>query len=172
MLFVFRTTNNVGSHFDFQVLDSFVRFWLGLFSHSNNAKLAWKERTGQSTRTFSETRWWSKWEVLNQAMDLFADVESFLHQNEVISPANRRHLLQIFDDPERLQKLRLEQAVVIHAGVHFVNATYYLEGDGPLTFSCYERLSAVAHAVAVAEEVAREIANGDATLFNRLIAKV
>ena len=35
------------------------------------------------------------------------------------------------------------------AGVHFVSATYYLEGDGPLIISCYERLSTVAHAVAV-----------------------
>ena len=50
--------------------------------------------------------------------------------------------------------------VVIDAGVH-------LEADGPLVFSCYERLSAVAHAVAVdhypnTEAVSREIANCDA----------
>ena len=82
-----------------------------------------RERTGQPIRTFSETRWWSKWEVLKQALDLFADVEPFLRQNEEISPANRRHLLEIFDDPESLQKLRLELAVVIDAGVHFVNAS-------------------------------------------------
>lgn len=28
----------------FQVLDSFVRVWIGLFYHSYNAKLAWRER--------------------------------------------------------------------------------------------------------------------------------
>ena len=33
--------------------------------------------------------------------------------------------------------------------MHFVNATYFLEGDGPLIFTCYERLSAVSKAVAV-----------------------
>ena len=43
-------------------------------------------------------------------------------------------------------------------------------------FSCYERLSAVAHAIAVGhypntEAVAHEIANGDAALFNRLMAQ-
>ena len=69
----------------------------------------------------------------------------------------------------------MELAVVIDAGVHFVNATYDLEGDGPLIFSCYEYLSAVAHAVPVdrypnTEAVAGEIANGDAALFNRLIS--
>ena len=156
------------------VLDSFVRFWIGLFSLSYHAKVAWRERTGQSIRTFSETRRWIKWEVLKQALDLFADVEPFLRQNKQISPASRRHLFKIFDDPENLQKLRWELAVVIDAEVHFVNATYYLEGDGPLIFSCYECLSA--HAVAVdhypnTQAVAREIANGDAALFNRLITQ-
>jgi hypothetical protein len=38
---------------------------------------------------------------------------------------------------------------MIDAGKHFVSATYYLEGDGPLVFSCYERLSALAHAIAI-----------------------
>jgi hypothetical protein len=53
--------------------------------------------------------------------------------------------------------------------VYFVNATYYLEGDGPLIFTCYERLSAVSHAVAVdhypnTSAFAREIAGGGAAL--------
>ena len=56
------------------------------------------------------------------------------------------------------------------------NATYYLEDDGPLLFSCYERLPAVARGIAVSqypntEAVAREIANGNAALFNRLMAQ-
>lgn len=84
--------------------------------------------------------------------------------------------LEIFDDPERLQKLHLEIAAVIDAAVHFVNAIYYLEGDGPLIFSCYEHLSAVAHATAVShypniDAVARENANSDAALCNHLRAQ-
>ena len=170
--------DNVGSQFEFQVLDSFVRFWIGLFSHMQlqcQADME-RERTGQSIRTFSETGWWSKCEVLfKQALDLFPDVVPFPRENEEIPPANRRHLLEVVDYPEILQELRLELAVLIDARVHFVNATYYLEGDGPLIISCYERLSAVAQAVAVDHypntgAVAREIANGDAALFNRLIA--
>jgi hypothetical protein len=35
----------------------------------------------------------------------------------------------------------LELAVTIDLGEHFVKTTYFLEGDGPLVFSCYERLS-------------------------------
>ena len=57
-----------------------------------------------------------------------------------------------------------------------VNATYYLEGDGPLIFTCYERLSAVTRAVAVGNypnttAVAREIAGGNAVLCNQLMAQ-
>ena len=52
-------------------------------------------------------------------------------------------------NPQKFQDLRLELAALIDAGVHFVNATYCLEGDGPLIPSCYEWLSAVSHAVAV-----------------------
>lgn len=136
-----------------------------MFSHSYNARLVWRERTGQSIRTFSETRWWSKWEVLRQVSEYFGDVEPFLRENDEVSLANRRRLLEIFDDPQSCQDLRLELAALVDAGVHFVNATYYLEGDGPLIFTCYERLSAVTRAVAVGNypnttAVAREIAGG------------
>ena len=82
-------------------------------------------------------------------------------------PANRRCLLEIFDDPQSCQDLCMELAALVDAGVHFVNATYYLEGDGPLIFTCYERLSAVTRAVAVA----REIAGGNAVLCNQLMAQ-
>ena len=75
--------------------------------------------------------------MLKQVFDLFGDVEPFLRENEEICPANREHLLEIFDDPQSCQDLRLELAAIIDDGVHFVNATYYLEADGPLMFSCY-----------------------------------
>ena len=143
------TIDNVGNHFQFRIFDLFTRYWIGMFSHSYNARLVWRERTGKSIRTFSDTRWWSKWEVLNQVVNYFGYVEPFLRENEEICPANRQHLLEIFDDPQACQDLRLELAAIVDAGVHFVKATYYLEGDGPLVFSCYEKLSAVARAVAV-----------------------
>ena len=38
---------------------------------------------------------------------------------------------------------KLELAATIDVGEHFVKATYFLEGDGPLIFSCYEKVSAV-----------------------------
>ena len=39
--------------------------------------------------------------------------------------------------------LKLELAATIDVGEHFVKATQFLEGDGPLVFACYEKLRAV-----------------------------
>ena len=111
------TIDNVGNHFEFKILDLFARYWISMFSHSYNARLVWRERTGQSIRTFSETRWWSKWEVLRQVSEYFGDVEPFLRENDEVSPANRRRLLEIFDDPQSCQDLRLELAALVDAGV-------------------------------------------------------
>ena len=47
---------------------------------------------------------------------------------------------------ESLVNFKLELAVIINVGEHFVKATYFLEGDVPLVFSCYEKLQAVAKA--------------------------
>ena len=75
--------------------------------------------------------------MLQQALCYFGDIEPFLRENEEMSPAMRRHLLEIFDDHQNAQDLRLELAAVVDAGVHFVSATYYLAGDTPLIFSCW-----------------------------------
>ena len=58
--------------------------------------------------------------------------------------------------------------MTIDVGEHFVKATYYLEGDGPLVFSCYEKSKAVAEACQAphfpnVRAVAAAIANEDAT---------
>ena len=40
------TIDNVGNHFEFKILDLFARYWISMFSHSYNARLVWRERTG------------------------------------------------------------------------------------------------------------------------------
>ena len=82
-------------------------------------------------------------------MEFFWDVESFLRENENLSPVCRATLLELFDDSVTARDLDIELSALIDAGKHFVKATYHLEGDGPLVFSCYERLSALAHAIAI-----------------------
>ena len=55
----------------------------------------------------------------------------------------RLHQPTILNDPQKKSSLQVELAVVIDVGEQFVKATYSLEGDGPLVFTCFEVLSAV-----------------------------
>ena len=79
-------------------------------------------------------------------------------------------------DPQRLIDLKLELAVTVDVGQHFVKAAYYLESDGPLVFSCYEKLKAVAEACQTphfpnVSAVAVSIANQDATQNGQLLER-
>ena len=136
------TLDHVGEKFVTPHLDEFGKAWVGIFAHSPKARLLWRERTGRSIATYSETRWWSRWEVLKQVMQYFGDVAPFLRENE-LAPANRGKILAIMDDLQKRSRLQVELAIVIDVGEQFVKATYSLEGDGPLVFSCFEVLSAV-----------------------------
>ena len=92
------TIDNVGKHFEFRVLDRFSQLWVSMFSHSAAVRLAWKTRTGTAMKTYSATRWWSKWEVMKQVLEYFGDVEPFLRENENdhLAPATTGQLLDIF----------------------------------------------------------------------------
>lgn len=76
-------------------------------------------------------------------MELFGDVERFLKDNTDIAPATRKKLLTYFENIEKKQHLLLEIAIVVDVGVHFVKATYILEGDGALALSCYDTITTV-----------------------------
>lgn len=99
-------------------------------------------------KSYSETRWWSKWEVYQQLLVQFGDVGRFLQEAAAanIAPQLVPQLQAILSDPQRQMSLKLELAVTVDVGEHFVKATYFLEGDGSLVLSCYEKLKAVAQA--------------------------
>lgn len=170
------TIDYVGKHFEFSVLDTFSRCSNTMFSLSPAARLSWKTRTGTAKQLHSKTRWWSIWEVLNQVMEFFGDVEPFLRDNDNLSPVCRASLLEIFDDPDTARDLDIELAAMIDAGKHFVQATYYLEGDGPLVFTCYERLYASAYATAIesypnTEAKTCQHAGRNKALYNQLVVQ-
>ena len=114
--------------------------------------------------------------MMNLVLEYFADVEPFVRENDHLAPATRTHLMEIFNSPGDSKDLELKLAAFVDGGNHFVSATYYLEGDGPLVFSCYERLATVSNAVTVAaypnvEGVARRQAVGNLPVYNQLVAK-
>ena len=57
------TLNQVCEHFNVPHLEEFTCLWISLFSHSPRTRLEWKTETGKTMATYSETQWWSRWEV-------------------------------------------------------------------------------------------------------------
>lgn len=119
----------MGNHLVIPTLLQFGNLWIRLFSHTHKAKLAWQDLTGRKPKSYSETRWWSKWEVYQQLLEQFGDVAGFLQtaKAENIDLKIVLQLQDILSDPQRLVNLKLELAVTVDVGEHFVKATYYLE---------------------------------------------
>ncbi len=139
--------DHVGEKFNTPVLKEFTSAWISLFSRSPKNKLAWKSQTDQAIRTYSDTRWWSCWEVMKPIHDLFGDVERFVATADVF-PAAKLKVRNIMTTLK--SQLMVELAITVDAGEPFINATYFLEGDGPLVLSCYERIQALRASVSTA----------------------
>ena len=74
------TLDNVGNHFEIPTLKEFGSLWIRMFRNSCKAKLLWKDLTGRAPKSYSETRWWSRWEVYQQLMVQFGDVERYMEE--------------------------------------------------------------------------------------------
>ena len=125
-------------------------------------------------QSYSETRWWSRWEVFHQVVQQFGDVLPFLQEQTELSPATRPKLLQILHNRIKNARLQIELATVIDAGEPFVKATYVLEGDGPLAFNCHEIVSTLFVGIHVEHypnllAVAEVVSNGRPTLKQQWI---
>ena len=169
------TLDLVGEKFTTPHLASFMVWWISLFSHSPKSAFLWKEKTSQAYRGYSATRWWSKFEVMKQLMELFGDVQPFLEENASISPATRTKLLGMLLNQQEKAYLMVELAVTIDAALPFVRATYLLEGDGPLALSFYEAISSLNSAARQANysnlsAVASTLSAGDTDMEEHLIA--
>ena len=125
------TLDIVGTKFNTPTLTTFISLWISLFSHSPKTKALWKDQTGKSMASFSKTRCWSRWEVMQQVMVQFGDLLPFLDRNQDIGPALREKLLEILKNNQRVSLLKIELAAIVDVGEHFVKSTYNLEGDGP-----------------------------------------
>lgn len=135
------TLENVGNQMMIPTLREIGNLRIRLF-HNHKAKLAWKDLTGQKPSSYSETRWWSKWEVYKQLQELFGDVRRILDEAEgdKIAQNTMSQLQALISDPKSLAKLKLELVATNDVGEHFVKATYFLGGDGPLVLSCCQKL--------------------------------
>lgn len=143
------TIDRVGEQFNTPYLSEFLNSWLMMFSHSAKAKLLWKEQTGKAMGTYSTTRWWSKWEIVQQLMVQFGDIQSFVNNNDDLGGKTRHKLLDFLTDDKKKAMVMVEMAAVVDWGEAFVKATYKLEGDGALAFDTYEIVQAVVTSIQV-----------------------
>ena len=63
--------------------------------------------------TYSHTRWWSKWEVMQQLLLQFEDIKPFLTKNSDIVPTTRPKLVLFFEDVKKLHCMKIELATVV-----------------------------------------------------------
>ena len=117
------TLDHIGEHFDVPNLEDFTRLWISLFSHSPRTRLEWKNETGKAMASYSETRWWSRWEVYHQILVQFGDVTPFLEKHNEIAPIIRTKLLDLLHDARKKAFLQMELAAVVDAGEPFVKST-------------------------------------------------
>ena len=95
--------DHVGERFKAPTLDELIWLWISLFVHSPHTRFEWKEVTGKSMASFSDTRWWSRWEVCNQLLLQFGDVLPFLQSHQNFAPATTNKLTQLLSDAQKAE---------------------------------------------------------------------
>lgn len=88
---------------------------------------------------------------MKQLLKLYGDLEHFARGHEDFGPATCNKLLQYLDDPQKKAYLEVKHAVFVDAGMLFMQATYKLEGDGPLAFKWYEVISSLTADMSMAQ---------------------
>ena len=63
--FFSHTLDLVGKNMKTPILGKFFKSWVQIFSHSPKSRLIWRTQTGSSVPSYSPTRWWSRFEVIN-----------------------------------------------------------------------------------------------------------
>ena len=99
--------------------------------------------TGMKFPSYSETRWFSKYDVLEFLAKMFGDLPGVLAAivKQKISPANSAKLLRMLLDKPQWLQLRIELAAYVEGLFELRNLCYYLEAETTdLPFKCGERI--------------------------------
>lgn len=157
------TLSNSGKKFRTKVLDQAMTAWFEIV-RSHGGQLAVQLTFGERARTYSDTRWWSRWECVNQVYSHIAEMPNLLSylESHGLCEKSCETLREVVFSAEFLSQL----AVVVDAGKAFVEATYILEGDSFLACRAYQIVQMLQAHVAnfqapLLDAVARRLAGGD-----------
>lgn len=68
------------------LFDELISAWISLFTHSYKTRALQPEQTGRAMKSFSATQWWSLWEVIDQVLEQFGNIDPFLMREDIRSP--------------------------------------------------------------------------------------
>lgn len=166
------TLDNSGKRLNSPQVKAFTEYYIALFSHSVNTKNLFQKLVGANVRSYSETRWWSWLEVLEQVLDNYDIIKDRLIP-EII---NRNWCPNIVKSVELAMDnslMLLHLTAFVEFGMHLVKATYILEGDSTLAWDVYDLFSNILNlkttwncprVEAVAKLMARSFSNDIATI--------
>ncbi len=122
---------NAGDQASFLLLELFWSYIQKVFATSQQARDEWTRHTGTAWPTHSETRWFSKYDVLEKLSALFPDLLTVVTSVAAkgISPANSTKLLNLLLDPLKSRKLAIELSAYVEVLYPLRNLCYWLERD-------------------------------------------
>ena len=134
--------NNAGDCAKFVILSQVWSLIQKIFKNSDNAKTEWENITGSAWKTYSETRWYSQFEVFKDLYDKFPDLETFLlrliETNTSVANANR--LYEMITDEVKRRFIKIELAAMVECLEPLCKFCYKMEGDGQLVFLAGKRV--------------------------------
>ena len=138
--------NNAGEQAGFVLLDLFWTLIQKIFSQSQQAQDTWRLVTGEAWPTYSETRWYSKFEVMQKLADYFPDLLTIMTKlvSAKVASQNSAKLLNLLLDHKKSWQLQIELASYTEVLVDLCKLCYNLEGDGTdLPFKVAGRIRSV-----------------------------
>jgi hypothetical protein len=129
-------TNNAGDQANFPTFATMWSLLMKLFT-SDNAKVLWERTTKVAWLLHSNTRWFSKYDVVERFFKYFGDVTVMLEKmvRDNISPASSGKLLNLLEDDGTKWHARIELSAYVECLFYLRNFCYIMEGDGDLIFT-------------------------------------
>jgi len=143
------TLTHVGEHAKTEELTRWGNDFISMLSQgggNNKAVHLWGEVMGCAWRHPGNTRWWAKHEVYATINNKWDDVithfllplESPDEERDADAHKRLKRLKEVIDDRDRGARLRLELAAVATVFTPLIQATYIVEGDGPVALVSYD----------------------------------
>ena len=137
-------TNNGGELATFPALSTMWTLLQKVFA-GDNSKIIWQKETNSAWLTYSDTRWFSKYDVYEDLFNHFGDLRAVLENviKKKYSPANTGKLLLLVTDEGTKWYATIELSAYVECLYMLRNFCYRMEADGDIVFDCGESIDAL-----------------------------